>query len=118
MIKKIFAYLSNIYKTKSAKMNKNISFLLGSGFSIPDGVLGVREINQRLKKIDESEILIHSDMRAIFLNGQKDPNRFMNWDERQFVQEFLNFHIRNNFKSLTVSSSYFLSNSINSINKS
>ena len=73
-------------------MRPNISILVGSGFSIPEGIPGVRQLNQRLSKIDESEILIHTDQRAIFLNGQDDPNRWSKWDERIFLQEFLEFY--------------------------
>lgn len=73
-------------------MRPQISILLGSGFSIPDGLPSVGELNQRLSKIDESEILIDSAQRAIFLNGQDNPNRFIRWDERFFLQEFLEFY--------------------------
>jgi hypothetical protein len=69
-----------------------ISFLFGSGFSIPEGLPGVRQLNQRMGKIDEGEILIHSDQHAMFLSGQEDPNRWSRWDERQFLQEFLEFY--------------------------
>ena len=47
-------------------MKQTVSVLVGSGFSKPEGLPGVRELNQRLSKIDESEILIHTDQRAIF----------------------------------------------------
>jgi hypothetical protein len=73
-------------------MRTTISFLIGSGFSIPDGLPGVRELNQRLSKIDESEILIHTDQTTLFLKGQNDPNRWCNIDERFFLQEFLEFY--------------------------
>ncbi|MBX3163754.1 MAG: hypothetical protein KF900_04690 [Bacteroidetes bacterium] len=73
-------------------MRPIVSILLGSGFSIPEGLPGVRQLNQRLSKIDESEILIHTDQRAIFLNGQEDPNRWSRRDERFFLQEFLEFY--------------------------
>lgn len=69
-----------------------VSFLFGSGFSIPEGLPGVRQLNQRMGKIDESEILIHTDQHAMFLNGQDDPNRWSRCDERQFLQEFLEFY--------------------------
>jgi len=74
------------------QVKPKISFLLGSGFSIPEGIPGVRQLNTRLSKIDESEIVIHSSQNAGFLNGQPDPNRFSNADERKFVQEFLEFY--------------------------
>lgn len=73
-------------------MKPKISFLIGSGFSIPEGLPGVSVLNKRLSKIDESEILIHTDQRAFFLNGQKDPNRWSRKIERYFVQEFLIFY--------------------------
>jgi hypothetical protein len=73
-------------------MRPTVSILLGSGFSIPEELPGVRQLNQRLSKIDESEILIHSDQRAIFLNGQEDLNRWSRWDERIFMQELLEFY--------------------------
>lgn len=73
-------------------MRPTISILTGSGFSKPEGLPEVGELNQRLSKIDESEILIHTDQRAIFLYGQDDPNRWSRWDERIFLQEFLEFY--------------------------
>jgi hypothetical protein len=73
-------------------MRQNVSILVGSGFSIPEEIPGVRQLNQRLSKIDESEILIHTDQKAMFLNGQDDPNRWSRWDERIFLQEFLEFY--------------------------
>ena len=73
-------------------MRPKISFLVGSGFSIPEGQPSVKDLNRRLSKIDESEILIHTDQRAIFLNGQKDNNRWSKKIERYFLQEFLEFY--------------------------
>lgn len=73
-------------------MRSTVSLLVGSGFSMPEGLPGVNQLNQRLSKINESEILIHSDQTAIFLNGQKDTNRWARWDERKFLQEFLEFY--------------------------
>jgi len=73
-------------------MKETISILLGSGFSIPEGLPSVRQLNQRLGKIDESEILIHTDQHAMFLDGQVDNNRWSRKDERFFLQEFLEFY--------------------------
>ena len=73
-------------------MKPIVSILVGSGFSIPEKIPGVRALNQRLSKIDESEILIYTDQKAIFLNGMSDPNRFMRRDERLFLQKFLEFY--------------------------
>ncbi len=79
-------------------MRPTVSILLGSGFSIPEGLPGVRQLNHRLSKIDEGEILIHSDQQAMFLNGQEDPNRWSRWDERIFMQEFLEYYNSNVLK--------------------
>jgi hypothetical protein len=73
-------------------MKYTVSLLIGSGFSIPEGLPGVKGLNERLSKINENEILIHSDQRALFLNGQEDLNRWSRWDERAFLQEFLEFY--------------------------
>jgi hypothetical protein len=73
-------------------MRNKVSFLVGSGFSIPAGIKGVKELNERLSKINENEILIGMDLRAMFLNGQIDNNRWSKADERLFVQEFLKFY--------------------------
>ncbi len=73
-------------------MKKKISFLIGSGFSVPEGLPSVQKLNERLSKIDENEIFIHTDQTAFFLNGQEDPNRWSKKIERYFVQEFLEFY--------------------------
>lgn len=73
-------------------MRKNVSFLLGSGFSIPAGIPGVPQLNVRFSEVPENEIMIHSSMTVIRLNGLEDNNRWMNWDQRLFVQELLEFY--------------------------
>jgi len=73
-------------------MKPIVSFLIGSGFSIPENLPSTNQLNQRLSKINEEEILIHTDQHAMFLNGQIDPNRWSRMDERLFVQEFLEFY--------------------------
>lgn len=73
-------------------MKPVISFLLGSGFSIPEGLPSTSQLNHRMSKIDESEILIHTDQTAMFLHGQVDTNRWSGREERIFLQEFLEFY--------------------------
>lgn len=73
-------------------MRKNISILVGSGFSIPEGIPGVLQLNQRLSKIDASEISIYADQRALFLKEHDKPNHGSRWEERIFLQEFLEFY--------------------------
>lgn len=71
---------------------KHLSFLLGSGFSIPDGYPPTSQINNRLKEIDQNEIHIHTSGSAWFLNGQEDRNAWSRTEEKLFVQRFLEFY--------------------------
>jgi hypothetical protein len=72
-------------------MKKVASFLLGSGFSIPAGLPSVAKINERMGKIDEEEIMIHSSMYAWFLKAPL-PNNYSRRIERLFIQKFLEFY--------------------------
>lgn len=69
-----------------------VSLLLGSGFSIPEGLPSVKQLNDRLSKISEEEIIIGSNQVSFFLNGQEDNNRWSRWDERMFLQNFLEYY--------------------------
>ena len=71
-----------------------ISFLIGSGFSVPIGIPTTNEINRQLQKIRESEICIHSSQDARFLRpGETNPNsQWMKIEQRKFVEEFINFY--------------------------
>lgn len=72
---------------------KNISFLIGSGFSVPAAYPTTTKLNERLGRIDHSEICIHTSGNARFLNGEADPNaHWMRIEQRKFVQEFLEFY--------------------------
>jgi len=77
---------------KKERKKPVVSFLIGSGFSYDEGIPSVGKINERLRKVDESEILIHTDQTALFLNGQKDLNRWSGRKERLFFQKFLEFY--------------------------
>jgi len=87
LFSKILDYLFNTKKEENM-----ISFLIGSGFSVADGMPLVSNINKRLCNIKEDEFMIHSDMSAFFLNGQTNPNDWHRRQERLFVQEFLEFY--------------------------
>jgi hypothetical protein len=71
---------------------KHFSFLLGSGFSVPANYPTTSQLNQRLKKINETELHIHTDMSAWFLNGEVDRNSWSKKNEKIFVQKFLEFY--------------------------
>lgn len=75
------------------KKAEKISFLLGSGFSVPAGYPTATELNKRLSTIRAGEICIHTSLHAWFLDGKTDPNAgWMGVEERSFVEEFLNFY--------------------------
>ena len=71
---------------------KHFSFLLGSGFSVPDGYPTTSQLNESLQKINADEISIHTDMTARFLNGEVDINPWSRQNEKLFVQRFLEFY--------------------------
>lgn len=73
-------------------MADTISFLLGSGFSVADGVPLISDINRQLLEIKEEDIYIHSDMTAMLLNGQSKPGFRINWKDEKFFVEFLHFY--------------------------
>lgn len=81
-------------------MRPNVSILVGSGFSIPEGLPSVEDLNKRLKKIDESEFIIDGERKANFLSEeeaiscsrQTDPIRYIRWDESILIQELLEFY--------------------------
>lgn len=64
----------------SIKKEKTVSLLIRSGFSILEEIPSIRELNKRLYKINEREILINTDQRSIFLNGLEAPNNQLNPD--------------------------------------
>lgn len=70
----------------------HVSLLLGAGFSAPNGYPTSSTLNNRLKKIDASEILIAPSGTAFFLNGQPDINAILSTEKRFFVQRFLEFY--------------------------
>jgi hypothetical protein len=78
-----------------------ISFLLGAGFSVLDNLPMRKEINARLRKISHSEIYIHTDGTALFLNGKEDPNAdWMMFTERNFIERLIEYYCSNIIKSI------------------
>lgn len=72
---------------------KQLSFILGAGFSAPDKYPTRKELNERLRKISHKEIMIHTDGTSFFLNGQKDPNADLtNIHEKLFLEKFIDFY--------------------------
>jgi len=77
--------------------NKTVSFLLGSGFSIPEGLPSLTEINSKLSQIKEADFYLFSDQTAGFYHSDwTDPNGWMpsSFLDRLFVQEFTVFYCK------------------------
>ena len=72
---------------------KNISLIIGSGFSVPDGMRTVGQINQLLTNLQEKDIYIHFDMTFILLNGQEKPSYAIHWGDEKFFISFLEWYI-------------------------
>ncbi|MDZ7846965.1 MAG: hypothetical protein U5L96_09430 [Owenweeksia sp.] len=74
---------------------KEISLILGSGFSVPDGMKTVGQINDTLANLDEKDIYIHSDMTLILLNGQEKPGFSIHRGDELFFIHFIKWYIEN-----------------------
>jgi len=79
------------YKNRKIK-KMEFSFLIGAGFSIPEGYPKTDEINSRLRKIDQNDIEINSEGVAYFLSNNQKPSDIFGENERLFIQEFLRFY--------------------------
>ena len=69
-----------------------ISFLFGSGFSIPADLPGVKELNKRMGEIKKEEFCISSVLKSSFLDDKKDKYLQYKRVEKLFIQEFLEFY--------------------------
>jgi hypothetical protein len=72
---------------------KSISLIIGSGFSVPDGMKTVGQINELLINLKENDIYIHSDMTFILLNGQEKPSFTIHWGDEKFFIQFIQWYI-------------------------
>lgn len=72
--------------------NKEISILLGAGFSAEAGVPIRSDINFRLKNLKWDQFMIYSETTTRFLT-KPDPNGYwQNVRERKFVEEIISFY--------------------------
>lgn len=76
-------------------MKEHISFLFGSGFSVPEGIPTVNAINKRILQLKEDEFYLGSNQKAFFYKtASRDPNSWMpsSYIDRSFAQEFISFY--------------------------
>ena len=71
---------------------QHVSFLIGSGFSIPAGYPSTSEMNKRLCSVKAGDINIHTSMQAWFHGEDPDPNDWMRKDEREFIEALLAYY--------------------------
>jgi hypothetical protein len=70
-----------------------LSILLGSRFSIPEGLPRVIDINNKLNNLNKDDFFLLSDQKPEFnKNNYKDPNALSPYLDGQFTQEFTNFY--------------------------
>jgi len=74
---------------------KEISFLIGSGFSVPADISSTKEINKTVSNTKKDQFYYSTDQSAGFLFGKAYVNnRHEHIEERKFVEEFLSFYNR------------------------
>ena len=71
---------------------KQISFILGAGFSVPEKYPTRKALNEKLVKIKEHEIFFDTSLTVGFLKGRDDPNSWSNEIYKKFIQQFLKFY--------------------------
>lgn len=71
----------------------DISFLIGSGFSIPAGYPSTQAINDKFSTIKESQIFVHTDMTAMFVEeGKKIDTPRLGYVDEVFIERFIKFY--------------------------
>jgi hypothetical protein len=77
-------------------MKSELSILLGSGFSVPEGIPTVAMISSKLCHLKKDDFYLTSAQTAGFYNSNwRDPNECLSFFDRYFAQEFIAFY-RNN----------------------
>lgn len=71
-----------------------LSILLGSGFSIPEGLPRVSDINNKLANLKKDDFYLLSDQTAGFYkNDDKEPNAWFSYLDREFAEQFTSYYI-------------------------
>lgn len=72
---------------------KQISFLIGSGFSIPSGLPSTTEITKIISKTKTHDFYFGTDESAGYLKDASYPNnQFEHLKERKFVEKFIEYY--------------------------
>ncbi len=82
-------------RAAQTERNLHLSILIGSGFSVPDGLPTVSHINKRLANLKEADFFLYQDQTAGFYkegDEYRDPNAKITYPDRLFAQEFVAFY--------------------------
>lgn len=70
-----------------------LSIILGSGFSVPEGLPKVSDINNKLCNLKKDDFYLTSAQTAGFYNSDyRDPNDWSSHADRLFAQEFTTYY--------------------------
>lgn len=72
---------------------KQVSILIGSGFSMPEGLPSVKRINEIMRALKAEDFYLFSDQSVGFYFGDtKDPNAWLSVKDRTFAEDFTAFY--------------------------
>src|SRR5690625_450543 len=77
------------------KMSENqniISFLVGSGFSIPAKLPSVPCLNKKISNLKASDLFITTDQNLLIIKKEPDQNSFIKREVKQFFEDFIRFY--------------------------
>ena len=70
-----------------------LSIILGSGFSVPEGLPKVSDINNKFCNLEKDDFYLTSAQKAGFYNSDyRDPNDWSSHTDRLFAQEFTTYY--------------------------
>lgn len=72
---------------------KSLSLVIGSGFSVPDGIKTVREINDIIVNLQEEDIDIFPDMTFKLLDGHNKSTCSTHWADKKFFIHFIHWYL-------------------------
>lgn len=75
---------------------KEISFLIGSGFSVPDGLMSVTMLNETIKNLTVDKIYIHTDLTFHLVDTSDKPSLLLREKDEAFFIEFIQWYIQKN----------------------
>src|SRR5690554_1221439 len=71
---------------------KKVSFLIGSGFSVPAELPSVKDINNRISILTAEDLSITPSQILSIIKRGSDPNPSMKMEEKYFFMEFIRFY--------------------------